>query len=104
MLAAAPWYIATDADPAGEKTAAEWPASARRVRPPGAFKDWCEAHEGGVDLRRWWSDVLTGNPAPSLFTWEELSGWRWGPTLTDAPGPDQYAEEERLAIQKECDE
>ncbi len=39
MLAAAPWYIATDADEAGDKAADGWPAVARRVRPPVLFKD-----------------------------------------------------------------
>ena len=34
MLAAAPWYIATDADEAGDKAASGWPAVAIRVRPP----------------------------------------------------------------------
>jgi hypothetical protein len=87
MLAAAPWYVATDADPAGDRAAAGWPASARRVAPPGAFKDWTEAGQGGVDLRRWWSDRLGGIAAPPLFTWEDLVTWRWGPALGD-PTPD----------------
>jgi hypothetical protein len=34
MLAAAPWYIATDNDPAGDKAADGWPPVARRVAPP----------------------------------------------------------------------
>jgi hypothetical protein len=39
MLAGAPWFVATDAEEAGDKAASGWPAAARRVRPPGAFKD-----------------------------------------------------------------
>jgi hypothetical protein len=35
MLAAAPWFIATDGDDAGDKAAARWEwTRARRVRPP----------------------------------------------------------------------
>jgi hypothetical protein len=73
MLVASPWFVATDADQAGDKSAGGWPARARRVRPPGAFKDWTEAHQGGVNLRRWWSDRLEGTEAPPLFSWEELA-------------------------------
>jgi hypothetical protein len=87
MLAASPWYIATDADAAGDKSADGWPTVARRVRPPGPFKDWTEARHGGVDLRRWWSDRLGGTEAPPLFSWDELAGWRWGPSADDpTPG------------------
>jgi hypothetical protein len=60
MLAAAPWFVATDADEAGDKAASGWPARTIRVRPPGSFKDWTEAAQAGVDLRRWWSDRLGG--------------------------------------------
>jgi len=83
MLAAPRWYIATDADEAGEKSAAGWPARARRVRPPASFKDWTEAKAAGVDLARWWSDILAGNPSPPLFTSDELSRQRWGPSIDD---------------------
>jgi hypothetical protein len=106
MLAATPWFIATDADTAGEKAASRWPAHAIRVRPPGAFKDWTEAAQAGVNLRRWWSDRLRGTDAPALFTWEELATWRWGPAQagqhvdTDI-NPDHYSLDERLAIQQE---
>jgi hypothetical protein len=87
MLSAAPWFVATDADPAGDKAADGWPASARRVRPPGSFKDWTEAKAGRVDLHRWWRDILTGNPTPPLHTWDELAKWRWGPAVDDpTPG------------------
>ena len=83
MLAACPWYIATDSDEAGDKAASDWPAVARRVRPPGAFKDWTEAAQAGMNLRRWWSDRLGGTEAPALFTWPELAAWRWGPAIVD---------------------
>ncbi len=89
MLAAAPWLVATDADEAGDKSAGGWPASSRRVRPPGSFKDWTEAKAGGVDLARWWRDMLSGVETPPLFTWVELSVRRWGPGLEDStPGID----------------
>ncbi len=87
MLAAPRWFVSTDHDPAGDKAAAGWPARACRVRPPEPFKDWTEARSGGVDLTRWWSEILTGVDAPKLYTWDDLSTWRWGPGLDDAePG------------------
>src|SRR5262249_52122447 len=93
LLQAAPWYVATDADPAGDGSANTWPGSTRRVRPPGQYKDWTDARQGGVDLARWWGEVRAGNPSPPLFTWEELSRWRWGPALEDAADPRLDAEE-----------
>jgi hypothetical protein len=90
MLKAAPWFIATDRDPAGDKSAAAWPARAHRVRSPAPFKDWTEAKAAGVDLARWWSDILAGVAIPPLFTWDELSRERWGPARDDpTPGIDQ---------------
>jgi hypothetical protein len=87
MLPAWPWYVATDADEAGDRAASRWPSSSRRVRPPGPFKDWGDARLGGIDLRRWWADRLAGADEPSLFTREELSAWRWGPAVGDpTPG------------------
>jgi hypothetical protein len=89
FLSAAPWYVSTDADAAGDKAADGWPARARRVRPPEPYKDWTEARADGVDLSRWWRDILTGNPRPPLFTWDDLSRWRWGPATGDpTPGID----------------
>jgi hypothetical protein len=85
MLGAPSWFIATDADSAGDTGATKWPARARRVRPPGPYKDWTESQAHGVSLARWWRDILTGNDRPPLFTWEELSRWRWG-DATDADG------------------
>ena len=84
MLAAPRWYISTDADDAGDRAAEGWPPRAHRARPPRPFKDWTEARQGGVDLRRWWTDRLGGIEAPRLFTWEDLAGWRWGPAAESA--------------------
>ena len=102
MLGAPRWYIATDNDPAGEKSADSWPARARRARPPDpykdwtearqagvqnnhgplglsfAYKDWTEARQAGVNLARWWRDILAGIDDPPLYTWEELAALRWG--------------------------
>ncbi|MFI5455496.1 MAG: hypothetical protein ACHRXM_08595 [Isosphaerales bacterium] len=87
MLAAAPWYVATDADEAGDRFASEWPARAIRVRPPDPFKDWTEAAVDGINLRRWWTDRLGGIERPPLRSWEELAALRWGPGIGDpTPG------------------
>jgi hypothetical protein len=86
MLPAPVWYVATDADKAGDRFASGWPARALRVRPPGSCKDWTEAHQAGVNLRRWWTDRLGGIESPALFTWDDLASRRWGPGLTD-PDP-----------------
>jgi len=80
------WFSAHDSDEAGDQAAARWPAKTRRVRPPGPFKDWTEAKQGGVNLRRWWSDRLEGLESPDLFTWTELASHRWGPAI-DEPDP-----------------
>ena len=86
MLAATPWFVATDGDDAGDKAAARWETTrARRVRPPEPFKDWTEARQAGVNLRRWWADYL-GVPCPP-FSWGALASWRWGPAAADpTPG------------------
>lgn len=58
MLTAAPWYIAHDADEAGDKAASEWPAVAIRVRPPEG-KDWTEFHATGFSrIRYLWGRYL----------------------------------------------
>jgi len=85
FLKASPWYIATDADPAGDRAAEDWPPRGRRVRPPQPFKDWTEAAQGGVNLRRWWTDCLAGIESPELFTWPELAARRWG-GADESPG------------------
>jgi hypothetical protein len=122
MLAAPRWFIATDADPTGDRAARGWPARARRARPPGSFKDWTEAKAAGVDLARWWRDVLAGIDRPPLHRWPELATWRWGTAVGDpvpgsdnpgrpfnrdryaramADGADPYTAAEREAIQAE---
>ena len=58
-LASPRWFAAHDADPAGDKAAALWPARAIRVRPPSG-KDWTDAYRAGIDLRRWWLPWLDG--------------------------------------------
>jgi hypothetical protein len=83
MLIAAPWFVATDGDGAGDRSAGGWPPSARRVRPPAPYKDWTVVKAVGVDLARWWRDVLAGVERPVLFTPGELSRWRWGPAEND---------------------
>jgi hypothetical protein len=83
------WYIATDADPAGDEAAEAWmvgSARARRVRPP-IGKGWTAAATYRLDLRRWWRERLAGVEHPALWTSEELSRERWGPSLDhDLPG------------------
>lgn len=102
LLGFSPWYLATDADEAGDRAAEAWPKRARRVRPPSGTNDWTEAAQLGIDLGRWWGDVLAGVTEPEPFTWAELAGWRWGPALgDDTPGvvvdrPD--AERQALAL------
>ncbi len=78
MLAAPVWFVATDADEAGDKAALEWPARAIRIRPPDPFNDWTEAAQAGIDLRCWWLPRLGGTEA----LWNELAALRWGPART----------------------
>jgi len=70
MLAAPEWFLATDADEAGDKAAAGWPARARRLRPPEG-KDWTEFHATGPNrIRYLWGGTIrscgrsTRPPAP----------------------------------------
>jgi CHC2 zinc finger/Toprim-like len=86
MLAAAPWFIATDDDDAGEKAAARWDGTrAERVRPPEPHKDWTEARQRGIGLRQWWTDRLGVPWTP--YPWRHLAEQRWGPVATDpTPG------------------
>jgi hypothetical protein len=108
MLSAPTWLIATDADAAGDRSAAAWDAypRARRVRPPAPFKDWTEAGTDApgtigtaVHLARWWSDILAGESGPLLFTVPELAGWRWGPAVDGSAFEDDDTAE-RLAIRE----
>jgi hypothetical protein len=112
MLVAPAWYIATDADDAGDKGASGWPPRAIRVRPPTPCKDWTEVFQYPINLRRWWTDRLGGIEAPKLYTWDELAQHHWGPALAD-PTPGVVIDrpsgrivivddpEERVAIQWE---
>jgi DNA primase len=80
MLAAAPWYVATDADQAGDKAALGWPAGTIRVRPPEGVKDWTELWQAGFNsIRYHWGRYL-----PISRTWDELAALRWGPALDDS--------------------
>jgi hypothetical protein len=67
MMRAPLWYVAHDADEAGDKAASGWPARAHRVRPPAPHKDWTDAHLAGIDLRRWWTE----NEFAEVFDREE---------------------------------
>lgn len=70
-----PWYVATDADEAGDGIAQDWinaSSRSKRIRPP-AGKDWTEAHGAGANLREFWRGILPpreqpegdeGGPAP----------------------------------------
>lgn len=105
MLGAFPWYVATDNDAAGDKVAESWPRSCRRVRPPWDFKDWTEAARGGVDLRRWWGQVLAGVGRPTLHSWEEVSRHQWGPAIDDrSPGIviGEAADLDRILAKSDC--
>ncbi|MGP0062544.1 MAG: CHC2 zinc finger domain-containing protein [Isosphaeraceae bacterium] len=63
LCGAAPIFAAHDADEAGDRAASRWPSRTIRVRPPAPDKDWTEAAQSGVDLRRWWSDRIGAEPA-----------------------------------------
>ncbi len=75
MLSSPRWFIALDADPAGDSAAAKFPASAIRVRPLDPDKDWGEVHAGGANrIRHHW-----GRHLPMSKSWEQLESLRWGP-------------------------
>jgi hypothetical protein len=99
-LACPSWWIAHDADPAGDKEAAKWlgfPWCAR-VRPPAPAKDWTDAHRLGYSVvRNLWLGIVRP-PGPS---WEALEAERWGPSLGVDDAPDDAEAEsraERIAI------
>jgi hypothetical protein len=76
MLASPVWYLALDADQAGDKNAAAWPpARAKRVRPPVPHKDWGEVHAAGFNMIRFiWGGILKRPVSPP----EVLLAQRWG--------------------------
>jgi len=53
MLAAPRWFIATDADEAGDQAAEGWPSRAVRVRPPEGCNDWTDVQAGGFSRIRY---------------------------------------------------
>ncbi|WP_337177678.1 CHC2 zinc finger domain-containing protein [Paludisphaera sp.] len=77
LLPATPWFIAVDADQAGDKFADGWPARAERVRPFGGEKDWTDLHATGRNRIRYHWLPLLGFKAK----WEDLEPQRWGPGL-----------------------
>ncbi len=74
MLSSPHWFVALDADPAGDSAAAKFPASAVRVRPPDPDKDWGEVHAKGANRIRY----LWGRYLPMSMGWESLGSQRWG--------------------------
>jgi DNA primase len=75
VLKAPTWYLALDADEAGDKSAAKWPARARRVRTPAPHKDWTDFHRAGFNnIRYVWGGILKRPPTP----WPMLEAQRWG--------------------------
>jgi len=73
MSKASPWYVAGDADGAGEVSSDDWLARSgrcRRIVPPAG--DWTDAHRAGIDLRGWWENVL--RPGDLLRTHSVNSG------------------------------
>ena len=71
LLVAPAWFIASDADDAGDRCASEWRARARRVKPPDPYNDWTDLAKDFVNLRRWWSERLAGIENPEAFTYDE---------------------------------
>jgi len=94
LLPASPWCIAVDADAAGEKFAAGWPARAKRVRPLGGEKDWSDLHRTGFNrIRYQWCGILP-HPRPLLDqTWHEAASYSENP---DNRGFQRDAEAHRL--------
>ncbi len=83
MLSASTWFVAFDADKAGDSAASKFPVWSVRIRPPEPFNDWTEAAQAGVDLRCWWLPRLGGTEA----LWNHLAGQRWGPNASNAEFP-----------------
>ncbi len=74
MLSSPRWFIALDADKAGDSAASKFPARAIRVRPPD--KDWGEVHAGGANRIRY----LWGRYLPMSKSWGS-----WNPSDGDRP-------------------
>jgi hypothetical protein len=98
LLVATHWYVATDADPAGDLAACGWKSRAIRVRPPEG-KDWTEFHATGFNRIRY----LWGGIIKKPTNWAELATQTWGQIFIDQTlaVEDDYAIEERIAIQNE---
>jgi hypothetical protein len=98
MLAAVPWFIATDADEAGDKAASGWPSRAIRVRPPEGTKDWTELwHAGFNAIRYHWGRHLT-----LTKRWEELESLRWGPALEGEKSADAAPQVRQQDVTSAC--
>ncbi len=96
LLSAARWFVAHDADRAGDAAAAKFPASAVRVRPPEPCKDWSEVHAGGRNsIRYQW-----GRHLGLSKTWAELSAQRWG--RHRGRDRDRHEEAEETAASPPC--
>jgi DNA primase len=79
LLPAAPWFLASDNDGAGDRFAESWPARAKRVKPHTDIKDWTDLHSTGWNrIRYQWMGVL-GIRAP----WEKLESQRWGCEISE---------------------
>jgi hypothetical protein len=102
LMGAAPWFVATDADGAGEAAAAKWPTRAIRVKPPSG-KDWTESHQNGSDLRRFWCGILAGNygEVPLMMSREGVIE-ALTPLLpiTEALSPDRAEDPEVLPVEE----
>jgi len=83
MLSSPRWFLALDADEAGDKAAAKFPGRATCVRPPEPDKDWTDVHRGGANRIRY----IWGRYLAMSKKWEELepkgnpSGNEIGPAL-----------------------
>jgi hypothetical protein len=75
MLRSPRWFIALDADSAGDSAAAKFPSNSIRIRPPDPDKDWGEVHQGGRNRIRY----LWGRSLSMSQTWEVMQAQKWGP-------------------------
>ena len=97
MLTSPRWFVALDADAAGDSAASKFPARAIRVRPPDGDKDWTDVHRGGPNrIRYHWGRYLNTSQVR-----EEPGSVRGGPVLEEEEQTDPYTADEREAIQAE---